>query len=319
MMRRTAMMMLMGFGMVAGLASPASAQVKLEYKFPEGTRASYRTTSKTHQVLTIAGMNIETESESSAVTSHTVGKRNADGTLPVGEKIESLKIQMDLPGGISINFDSANPDAKIEVPQLAFLGEALKALVGLSYTVVLDEHNRVKFVEGTEKVMSKLDGFDPQAANFIKGRLKADSIKRSFEMDHANLPDILVRRGEPWERTEVMDIEGGQSLTFKKRYEYLGTVEQGGRTLDKIGVKELEVSYAMDPDADSPLKPLKSDLKVDSSDGTLLFDREAGSVVERKGKTRITGDITFTANGQELPSQLDLTIDSATVQEAPSK
>jgi hypothetical protein len=318
MLRRTAMM-LMGSAMVAGLASPATAQVKLEYKFPEGMSATYRTTSKTHQILTIAGMNLETGAEASAVTSNTVGKRNADGTLPVGQKVESLKIQLDLPGGINISFDSANPDAKIEAPQLAFLGEAFKTLVGLSYTVVLDEHNRVKAVEGMEKVTAKLEGIDPQAANLIKGRLKVESIKRSFEMVHTNLPDILVRQGEPWERTEVMEIDGGQTLTFKKRYEYLGTVEQGGRTLDKIDVKALEVSYAMDPDADSPLRPEKSDLKIDSSDGTLLFDREAGTIVERKGKTRIKGDITFTANGQELPSQLDLTIDSATVQEAPAK
>src|SRR5437764_303894 len=47
--------------MVAGLTLPAQAQVKLAYKYPEGSSARYKTTSKTHQILTIAGMDVETE------------------------------------------------------------------------------------------------------------------------------------------------------------------------------------------------------------------------------------------------------------------
>ena len=70
--------------------------------------------------------------------------------------------------------------------------------------------------------------------------------------------------------------------------------------------------YAIDPNADSPLKVLKSDLKIESSEGSLLLDTAAGSVVESKSVTRIKGDILFTANGTELPSKLDLTLDTST-------
>ena len=41
---------------LAVLGSPAAwAQVKLEYKFPEGEKLAYKTTSKTAQVLTLMG------------------------------------------------------------------------------------------------------------------------------------------------------------------------------------------------------------------------------------------------------------------------
>jgi len=135
--------------------------------------------------------------------------------------------------------------------------------------------------------------------------------------------DGLVREGEPWERTETSDISGGQTLTFKKRYEYLGTVTKGGKTLDKIGVKALDVTLKMDPNVEAPAKITKSDLKVESSDGTILFDREAGTAVEHDETYRVKGDMTIVIkiNGEdkELPSKIDLTIGSATTLEKPAK
>jgi hypothetical protein len=63
----------------------------------------------------------------------------------------------------------------------------------------------------------------------------------------------------------------------------------------------------------------KSDLKIDSGDGTILFDREVGAIVSAKGKTRIKGSMTFDAGGQELPGDLDLTIETDTELQPPAK
>jgi hypothetical protein len=287
----------------------AQAQVKLEHKFPEGTKSSFKSTTKTHQILSIMGMDIETEAEESVVISSAIGKRNADGTLPVVQKIESIRSQLSLPGGINVTFDSADPNAKIDNPQVAFLGDVFKALVGVGYTIVLDAKDKVKFVEGTETFEAKLDALDPKAAAVLRGRLSAEKIKKAFEQEIGSLPEVLARQGEPWETTEVMDLGSDQSLTLRKRYEYLGTVEKEGKSLDKIGVRSLTVVYAMDPKPDSPLKVTKSDLKVDSSEGTILFDREAGDKIESTSVTRIKGTLTLEAGGKELPSTLDLTLD----------
>ena len=53
----------------------------------------------------------------------------------------------------------------------------------------------------------------------------------------------------------------------------------------------------------------KSDLAIDSSDGTILFDRESGQVVDSKAVNRIKGDMTLSINGTDLPAKLDLTLD----------
>lgn len=297
--------------LLSGAGTSAFAQVKLEYKFAEGTKSARRTTSKTHQILTIMGMDVETESEESVVTTSAVGKRNADGTLPVEQKIESLRVQLALPGGLNVSYDSTDPNnTKIENEAIAFLGDVFKALVGVTYTVVLDDHNKVKFVQGTEAFDAKLEGMKPQAASALRGRLSADRIKKAFEQHYANLPSVLAREGEPWETTEVSDIGGGQTLSFRKRYEYLGTVQRDGKSLDKIGVRSTAVTYEMDPNADSPAKASKADLKIDKSEGTLLFDRDAGQMVEGQELTRIKGSLTLTIGGNDLPTTLDLTLDT---------
>src|ERR1017187_5727111 len=138
-------------------AQTAQAQVKLEYKFPEGKALKYKTTSKTSQVLTLAGQEIETQSNQTLTVSSKVGKKRDDSSIPVEQKIESLRVELSLPGGINVNYDSSDPGAKIDNPNLAFLGEVFKLTGEIGYTIVLDNQNKVKAIEGTEKLLEKAE------------------------------------------------------------------------------------------------------------------------------------------------------------------
>lgn len=217
---------------------------------------------------------------------------------------------MSLPGGLKVTFDTADPDAKIDAPGLAFLADIFKLVGQVVYTIVLDDHNKVKSIEGTEKLQEKAEKLDPQARDLVSKQFDSDKLKRSFEQESQILPDVLARPGESWERTQTVEIGGGQTLTFRKKFEYKGTEKKGEKEFDKITTNVLEVKYNSDPDSNLPLKPIKSDLKPESSGGTILFDREGGHVVSSMDKVRIKGDITFSANGQEIPSTLDLSIET---------
>ena len=217
---------------------------------------------------------------------------------------------MKFPGG-NLVYDSSDLNVKIDNPELAFLGEVFKLTSQSAVTIVLDEHHQVKAVEGTEKLIEKADKLDARAKDLIRSSLEPDKLKTKFIQEHASLPEVLARPGEPWERTEVLE-EGGQTFTFRKKYEYLGTEKKGEKTLDKISSKATAVDLKQDPESKSPLKIVKSDLKIESSEGTILFDREAGCVVNAKGKTRIKGPLTISAGGQEIASDLDLTLESHT-------
>ena len=78
----------------------AQAQVKLEHKYVEGQKLTYKTTSKTHQTLTLMGMEIESSEERSMVTSLATGKRRS-GSLRSAKTVEddqpARRVRLDFP------------------------------------------------------------------------------------------------------------------------------------------------------------------------------------------------------------------------------
>lgn len=303
------------------LSQAAEAQVKLQFKFPEKTESTYVETTRVDQTLSLNGMDIPTKSEQAVRTRQIAGEKRADGTVPVTQTVDAVKMQLDLPGGISMNIDTddqGGPPAN-ELPQLKQVREVLKALAGASYIVVFDKDGKVAGIEGAEKAIPKADDLDSAIATELKKRFEVERLKRESNEAYSIFPDILLRKGEPWERSETMDLGGGQTLTFQKTYEYQGNVEKDGKSLDKIGVKASGVTYAMEANPNSPVSVDTSDLKMESSGGTILFDREAGRVVESNLKMHIVGDMTLVAGGQKLPTKLDLTLDNESVLQKPAK
>jgi hypothetical protein len=295
---------------VAVWSQSAQAQVKLEYKFHEGEKLTYKLESKTHQSLTFMGMEVERNEERWLVESLLTGKRRGDKTLPIARKVESLRVVLLLPGGNQLTYDTADPKSKIDNPGFNFLGDIFKLAGEAAYTIVLDDHNRVKTVEGAEMIKEKIEKLDPKTQEMVRSEYEAEALMRSFDQQLQILPDVLARPGEPWERTQIIPSGDGQTLSFRRKFEYLGTEKKGNKTLDKISSKILEVKNTTSPTSNLPLKAMKSELKPESSQGRILFDRDEGHVVSMTEKMRIKGNIVYTAGGMEVPTAVDLSIES---------
>ena len=163
--RRATRRVMTAFGLAllaTSWSQAAHAQVKLEFKFPESKTLKVKADSKMTHVLTLGGQEFETKIDETMVKSRAVGTKRADGSLPVEEKIDSIRIELAAPGNINVSYDSSDPNSKIDNPELAFLSEAFKLVAETSYTVVLDAANKVKAVEGAEKLLEKADKLSPQ-------------------------------------------------------------------------------------------------------------------------------------------------------------
>ena len=284
-------------------AAAAAAEVKLELKYTPGTTSTTQTESTTKQVLTLAGMDIETDVSQFLISTSTNGKRNADGTLAVIDKIDKLQSNLSLPGGIKLTFDSGDPDKKADNALLEPLLDVFRVMVKSQTTTLLDKDNRIQSIEFSDNPADKV-GDD------YKSQFDPEKRKKSAESERNILSDKPVKPGDVWTHTSESDLGGGQILTLETRYEYLGTVEKSGKTFDKISTKSTTVVYAMDPNSNSPLKIKSSELKIASSAGTILFDRDKGAIVESISKLKIEGDLKTEINGMELPAKLSLTIES---------
>ena len=302
-----------GSGLVAlALAAAARAQepVKLEARFPEGQTLRYQILTRMNQQVKNLGMEMPSSLNRTVVRSEAIGKRRGDSGLPIAVKVELLRERQRLPAGLDVSYDSKAATVKVANPDLDFFKDVYKVDTQVAYTVVLDGQNRVKAIEGADALRERVDKLDPRAADLLRSRLAADALKEEFAQTHAlgALPDGPVKPGASWERTEAVDRGGGLELVLRKKYEYAGTEKKGDKTLDKITAKVLEAKYRQDADSSAPLKVAKGELKVGTSEGTILFDRGAGRVVESRDRVELTGGLTFSAQGQEQRVGFDLTM-----------
>ncbi|MFN3651852.1 MAG: DUF6263 family protein [Armatimonadota bacterium] len=294
--------------LAVGLVTAASAQVKLELKFPEGEKRTVVETTRVAQTLTIAGMNVETRAEGASTTEVAYGARRPDGNQPITETIKHVKLRLEVPGS-EVDFDSDKPAPAVGGP-LDQVIESLKASKGVSYTILLSPQNKVAGVEGLDKVVQNLP---PAVAESLKSEYSPEKVKQAAEQAYSVLPAEPVKKGDRWSRTEVMNLGAGQQFVLEAFYEYEGPVEKGGKTLDRIAYSVGSVKYQLEPNSPLPLQVANSDLKIDSSGGAILIDRERGAVVERTSKMRVIGPMTFDVMGMQIPGKLDVTIESTRV------
>ena len=96
------------------------------------------------------GKEIESEEDTTIVTSYTIGKRGKDASLPIEERIESFRLANSLPDGTNATTDSSDHRFKTNDPELGFLGDVFKLINETAYTIVLDGKNKVKAIEGSD-------------------------------------------------------------------------------------------------------------------------------------------------------------------------
>ncbi len=299
--------------LLASVATSAPAQVTLKYKFPDGRKSTSEAKVSTSQTLTLAGMEIVSGSEQSLTITATTGQRAADGTLTVSNKIEALKADVTLPGGVELNFDSANPDADPPGTQFDFLLDVFKLTAKSTWESVLSQDNRVVAVKGRDAVFADLPETIRDA---MKEQLDPAYLTTVANDELDKLPSEPVSPGDSWERTNTVRLDSGQRLTFTNEYTYEGSVQQDGKNLEKITLKTEEVGYFVE--GNSPLKVLESDLEVAASEGVILFDPAYGQIVSQRNKVQIKGSLKLELMNKEFPGQLDLTMEnSVTMEEVP--
>jgi hypothetical protein len=282
----------------------AFAQVKLEWKYQPGSNHVTETDTKTHQILTLAGSDIETRSSTFIVSTKAAGQRDNDGLLPIEEKVSVLQSEIALPGGITLQFDSANPDKKADNPLLEPIMERLRLTFKHPSTTILDGKNNIKEIKFPQGVAESANEANKSLFDPMK-RKKAAEQGRQF------LPEETVKPGDTWERSTDADFGSGQTMSFRTKYTYAGTIDKDGKSFDKITANTFDVSYSVDQ-ANTTFKVSKSDLKVTESEETILFDREGGFVQQLDNKTRIQGPLTLVIGSMELDGKLDLTIEVKT-------
>lgn len=297
------------------LSSPAWAEDKVEIQhnpaMNPGDKSQVRVETNIEQTLTIAGTPLHSKVEQFMAIDEEVGEPDGDGGATTRDHFEFMIFRMTLPDGREFNFDSGNPDQSSGIAELEPIEKLFRALSGVTWTSTFDADHKMVSLEYDGDPFSQLD-------EAMRKEVATEKWLQRSKIDLARLPDGAVAVGDTWTRTEPMDLGSGQTMTFEKKYEYLGTQETGGVVFDRIGSSALSVEYRMEANPNLPIDVKESDLTVESSGGELLYNRERQIVTSTTQNCHITGPMTLVLNGQELPGELDLTMSfSTTVEPAP--
>jgi hypothetical protein len=280
------------------------AQVALKPQFPEGSKFTEQTEERTLFAFKTGGMVYDSTTTVFGITTTSIGNRDSNGSLTCERKYDSLQSETALPGGVSVRFDSIEPGKSAEVPEFESVFGGLRAQL-LPVVLVLDAENKIASASlraGEFEKLSELNQchFNPAA------------LKQTAERYRAFLPDAPVKEGDTWERSTVTQ-DNGTVITFRTRFEYVGTVERDGVTLDKIVGKPFEVTYVVLDKAEYQANV--PDVKITEGDSTYLFDRNRGILVSRESKVRLAGSMTITVEGTAIDGTFETTLEERAVRQ----
>ncbi|MFG0333075.1 MAG: DUF6263 family protein [Maioricimonas sp. JB049] len=289
--------------LIVCVPSLAAAQVSLKHDpaYRERTTVHSEVTVDTSQTLTLGEMDVKTSSSMFMMTRESVQGMTDEGGWKMRGNFETLQSDISLPGGLEFQFDSGNPDADQPVPALQPVADLMQTLAKAEWTTVIGADGKVKTVTFDGDPLTGV----PEA---FRSQISPETWKKAANQILNRLPAEPVSKGDSWTRTESSDFGGGQTMTFEKKYTYLGPAEKDGQSLEKIGVETLSVTYRMEPNAASPVTITGSELEIADSEGEVLYSPEARTITGMNEKVHITGDLELEVNGQPLPGKLDLTI-----------
>lgn len=298
--------------------SAARGQIVLQMKFPPG--ASYRQSQSVviDQFTSEGTVDRKTRSAQRFVVGVDNGKPTPEGVTPVRITTEEMRMDMDLPDGSKVSFDSTQPPPESDNPVFELVGQLVQSMIGARLTYLVDAQRQVVGVEGVESIV---DRAPPEAAPVLQQQLDPQRLARRFEEEINRLPAKAVRPGETWHQPYELDLDAGQRMVFERYYQYVGPVKDSGGEVHEIRIKDTAVQYELVASEQSPITLRDSQLKVLRSGGRMLFNSKLGRVVEANMSTRVAGELTLSLGRGELAQRLDLTFinSSATEDKAPDR
>jgi len=259
---------------------------------------------KTVQTMNVMKNDVPQTQEQTFFFSWTVDKEEKDGKVTLKQKIEGVRMRIDI-GGNTIAYDST-ADGTANNP----LADYFKALVGSEFTVELDTKElKVTKVEGREEFLKKLIAANPQMKSLLDTILSDSALKEMAEPTFAVVPNKEVVKGEKWKRESKLNMGPIGSYDNTYNYEFVGSEK------DKYKIKvDTVLNYTPPPEAAGqgglPFKILKATLKSSSQGGEIIFDKAKGLLEKSSIKLELKGNLTIEIGGTKTEVGLSQTQES---------
>lgn len=266
-------------------AAPASAQVKLEWKFEPGD--TFLTERLYHQKLAVEVKGKQTRQEKSNtwLTRITVKEKTSGGYV-LDCKIEAVTYK---------THGAAPPDP---------FDEKLAAkMKGAGFLATITVQGKVAKFDGYDAFVQKLAEKNESVEKVLRVVVSEEALRDGLEDTFGFLPPKPVKPGDKWKRESIDPAPPFGSFKVATEYSY------DGATNDQHKISFTTKMTYRPPSADPELfRIVKGGLKADEGKGTFLFDGNQGRMIRGEKTTHFKGDLVLESMGQQTP--LEFTSDN---------
>jgi hypothetical protein len=295
----------LGLVAVVGLtaATPAADTTTLKWKFEKDKPFYQEMSSDTTQKMKVAGSEINNTQKQTFYFSWTPVEEK-DGTWVLKQKIEGVKMKIEISGSPPIDYDSTKEGAATTP-----LSDFFKVLVGSEFKLTIDKDMKVTKIEGRDEFIKKLGGANPQMEPLLKQILSEDALKEMADPTFAAVKTGEIKVNDTWERPSKFDMGPIGKYNNVYKYTYQGK-DQGNNKLDRIKV-DTTVKYEKPDDAafggGLPFKIKTAELTPKNATGFVLFDNEKGRVEGSESNLELSGKLGIEIGGQTTNVELSQT------------
>jgi hypothetical protein len=272
---------------LSAVASPASADTTLRWKFATGQKRNYVMTQKMAMKMEVMGKQIETSVTQTVDMTWEVKAVDKDGVADMVQTIDRVKLAMMAPTG-NIELDTAKAEDPVGAP--APLITLFRSMTGSPFTSKVTPRGELRDVQVPAKVVDAFKNAGPAGA--MLGN--EESLKNMFGQSMIVFPEAPVAEGKSWNGTRKMPMPFG-TMVMDITYTLEGTTGP----VENIGI---DTKVKIEPKEGVPIaiavksQDMKGHCRFDNSDGKL----NSSDVVQKL-------TMTVTVQGQEFAQNIETT------------
>jgi len=263
-------------GMLPTSAADAGAAT-LRYRFHKGETYSYVLERTMTMTVNTGVGDVSVRCNETVTTDWLVKKVLANGTAWIEQRTRRVQFATEAGPAGKVEYDSEK-GGKTRGPANN-LASAFAALIRNPSFFVITSDGRIDHFKLSVEAIDAIVG----------APLSADDLFKQVELQALRLPAKTVVKGESWVDTHETPMGSVCTLLSKDTITYEGAIQRKGRPLQRVAIKTC---------FDLKSRAKNATIKRQASEGVVLFDSQAGRIVE---KTYAFDFTTATpVNGQEF-------------------
>jgi hypothetical protein len=281
----------------------AQDSAPFQYKMKKGEKYVYQRETQVKQSQTIKDLKpIQTEITQNDVSVLTVEGINDKEQLRIKTQTKELSVKIET-AGQKFAFDSKKKDND----KGGMLGKALsplyERLADASLTFTINKQGKILELKGYKELVADVVKDDPIAKQFASGGTD-EAAKMNIGEFFPFFKEKAVSPGDKWDVPFEIQLPKVGAIKGKKTYWYQGDNKVGNRTVARISIStELTADLNLEVEG----AKITGKLSITSSRGSVDFDAKEGLIVSIGNEVTLSGNLTVSANGMEIPIAMEQT------------